>query len=246
LADIPDHSFTAVPKGVRGIGAQSRGHRAEGRGRRAQGTGHRAKSEEQRAVACCWLLVLVAGGNGKKVAQGMRKQILKNIDILQLLHEQGFSIGYTTVCNYIREKLGKSVNLPEAFIRQQYEPGSVCEFDWGEIKLNIDGHLLRFQLAVFTSAYSNYRYAMIFKRQDTLAFMESHVSFFEHTDGVYHQMVYDNMRVAVAKFIGKHEKEPTRALLQLKGHYQFVHRFCNAYSGNEKGHVERSVEYIRR
>ena len=184
--------------------------------------------------------------NGKKVAQGMRKQILKNIDILQLLHEQGFNIGYTTVCNYIREKLGKSVNLPEAFIRQQYEPGSVCEFDWGEIKLNIDGHLLRFQLAVFTSAYSNYRYAMIFKRQDTLAFMESHVSFFEHTDGVYHQMVYDNMRVAVAKFVGKHEKEPTRALLQLKGHYQFVHRFCNAYSGNEKGHVERSVEYIRR
>jgi transposase-like protein len=71
--------------------------------------------------------------NGKKVAQGMRKQILKNIDILQLLHEQGFGIGYTTVCNYIREKLGKSATPQEAFIRQQYEPGSVCEFDWGEI-----------------------------------------------------------------------------------------------------------------
>src|SRR5665648_1200299 len=37
--------------------------------------------------------------SGKKVQQGMRKQILKNIDILQLLHEQGFGIGYTTVCN---------------------------------------------------------------------------------------------------------------------------------------------------
>ena len=184
--------------------------------------------------------------NGKKIGQGMRKQILKNIDILQLLHEQGFGVGYTTVCNYIREKLGKSATPQEAFIRQQYQPGSTCEFDWGEIKLNIAGHLLRFQLAVFTSAYSNYRYAMIYKRQDTLAFMESHVSFFEHIGGIYHQMVYDNMRVAVAKFVGKHEKEPTRALLQLRGHYQFVHRFCNAYSGNEKGHVERSVEYIRR
>jgi hypothetical protein len=184
--------------------------------------------------------------NGKKAQQGMRKQILKNIDILQLLHEQGFGVGYTTVCNYIREKLGKPATPQEAFIRQRYEPGSVCEFDWGEIKLNIAGHLFRFQLAVFTSAYSNYRYAMIYKRQDTLAFMESHVSFFEHTGGVYHQMVYDNMRVAVAKFAGNHEKEPTRALLQLKGRYQFGHRFCNAYSGNEKGHVERSVEYIRR
>src|SRR5665648_584506 len=152
--------------------------------------------------------------NGKKVQQGMRKQILKNIDILQLLHEQGFGIGYTTVCNYIREKLGKSATRQEAFIRQQYEPGSVCEFDWGEIKLNIAGHIFRFQLAVFTSAYSNYRYAMIYKRQDTLAFMESHISFFEHIGGVYHQMVYDNMRVAVAQFVGKHEKETPRALIQ--------------------------------
>lgn len=184
--------------------------------------------------------------NRKKIGLGMRKQILKNIDILQLLHENGFDVGYTTVCNYIREKLGKASTSKEAFIRQQYQPGSVCEFDWGEIKLNIAGHQSRFLLAVFTSAYSNYRFALIFKRQDTLAFMESHVAFFEHVGGVFHQMVYDNMRVAVAKFIGKHEKEPTKALLQMKAHYQFSHRFCNAYSGNEKGHVERSVEYIRR
>ena len=184
--------------------------------------------------------------NGKKIGQGMRKQILKSIDILQLIHDQGFDVGYTTVCNYIREKQGKSAVIKEAFIRQQYQPGTTCEFDWGEIKLNIDGHLCHLQLAVFTSAYSNYRYAIIYQRQDTLAFMESHVSFFAHTGGVYHQMVYDNMRVAISKFVGKHEKEPTQALLQLKGHYQFSHRFCNAYSGNEKGHVERSVEYIRR
>jgi transposase-like protein len=184
--------------------------------------------------------------NGKKIGQGMRKQILKSIDILQLLHDQGFGVGYTTVCNYIRKKQGKTAVSQEAFIRQQYLPGSACEFDWGEIKLIIEGQLCRFYLAVFTSAYSNYRYAVIYRRQDTLSFMESHVLFFAHIGGVYHQMVYDNMRVAIARFIGKHEKEPTRALLQLKGHYLFGHRFCNAYSGNEKGHVERSVEYIRR
>ena len=94
----------------------------------------------------------------------MRKQILKNIDILQLLHEDGFAVGYTTVCNYIREKLGKTATPEEAFIRQQYEPGSVCEFDWGDIKLNIAGHLFGFQLAVFTPAYSNYRYARVYDK----------------------------------------------------------------------------------
>lgn len=183
--------------------------------------------------------------NGEKKRQGLRKQLLKKKDILEELHRQGFDIGYTTVCNYISRKESRPRDK-EAFIRQVYSPGEVCEFDWGKIKLNIDGKQTRLQLAVFTSAYSNYRYAFIYRRQDTLSFMESHVRFFDVIGGVYGQMVYDNMRVAVSAFVGPHEKEPTNALLQLRGHYKFSHRFCNAYRGNEKGHVERSVEYVRR
>jgi hypothetical protein len=59
-------------------------------------------------------------------------------------------------------------------------------------------------------------------------------------------MVYDNMRVAIAQFVGKSEKIPTEGLLQLSRWYQYQWRFCNAAKGNEKGHVERSVEYVRR
>jgi len=183
--------------------------------------------------------------NELKKQQGLRKQLQKKYDIYEQLNLHGFDVGYTTVCNYVRSKSLKSQNR-EAYIRQEYQPGDICEFDWGEVKLFINDELVRFQLAVFTSAYSNYRFAALYHRQDTLAFMESHVAFFDYTQGVYKQMVYDNMRVAVAKFIGPNEKEPTQALLQLRGHYQFTHRFCNAYRGNEKGHVERSVEYIRR
>jgi transposase len=183
--------------------------------------------------------------NEENKSLGLSKQLLKKIDIYEHLKSQGFAIGYTTVCNYIRKKL-KGEKTKEAFIRQSYTPGSSCEFDWGELKLYIGGELTRLQLAVFTASYSNYRYAILYHRQDTLAFMESHVDFHSHIGGVYQEMVYDNMRVAVARFIGKREKEPTKALLDLKGHYNFRHRFCNARKGNEKGHVERSVEYIRR
>lgn len=183
--------------------------------------------------------------NEERLSQGLRKQLLKKSDIFVELQAQGFDIGYTTVCNYIRDTQGKA-KPKEAYIRQVYEPGSLCEFDWGEVKLYINGVLTRLQLAVFTSAYSNYRFAILYQRQDTLAFMESHAAFFFHLKGVFKCVAYDNMRVAVAKFIGLHEKEPTEALLQLRGHYQFTHRFCNIYRGNEKGHVERSVEYVRR
>ena len=183
--------------------------------------------------------------NVNKVRSGLSKQQVKNIDIFTALNLAGFDIGYTTVCNYIRCKHSQP-RSQEAFIRQQYQPGESCEFDWGEVKLYIGGVLQKFQMAIFTSAYSNYRDAYLRQRQDTLAFLETHVAFFEKTQGVFQTMVYDNMRVAVAKFVGKYEKEPTRALLQLRGHYSFSHRFCNFYRGNEKGHVERSVEYIRR
>ena len=183
--------------------------------------------------------------NQQKKEQGLRKQMLKKKDILEELHRQGFDIGYTTVCNYITAKMRHSF-LPEAFIRQIYQPGESCEFDWGEVKLKINGQRTKLQLAVFTSAYSNHRYAFIYNRQDTLSFMDAHVRYFDAMGGVYHLMVYDNMRVAVSKFVGLHEKEPTKALLELRGYYGFSHRFCNTYRANEKGHVERSVEYVRR
>ena len=181
--------------------------------------------------------------NQQKKQQGLRKQVLLKQDIHQALEKDGFKVGYTTVCNYLRAKAKPAI---EVFIRQHYEPATSCEFDWAEVRLEIAGRETRLYLAVFTSSYSNYRFALLFNRQDTLAFLESHVAFFAHCEGVFHQMVYDNMRVAVAQFIGHKEREPTLALRQLSSHYRYRFRFCNIAKGNEKGHVERSVEYVRR
>jgi len=186
---------------------------------------------------------LLLQGNQKRLQKGLRKQLMKKIDIHEYLLDKGFDIGYTTVCNYIyHHQKGQR----EAFIRQECPPGSSVEFDWGEVKLEIKGVMKRLYLALFVSAYSNMRWGFLFDRQDTLAFMEAHILFFALTKGVYHEVVYDNMRVAVAQFVGKNDKKPTQALLQLSGFYHFHFRFCNARKGNEKGHVERSVEYIRR
>ncbi|WP_170982999.1 IS21 family transposase [Dyadobacter frigoris] len=209
-------------------------YNAENRGKR------RLTNEIQQAIDNLLLL------NEDNKQQGLVKQLLKKCDIFDQLQSQGFSIGYTSVCNYIKDKKQAATKPKEAYIRQLYAPGSVCEFDWAEVKLRINGELCRYQLAVFTSAYSNYRYARLFSRQDTLSFMEAHIAFFDLLGYVYQELVYDNMRVAVARFVGKHEKQPTDALLQLRGHYGFTHRFCNVRRGNEKGHVERSVEYVRR
>lgn len=181
--------------------------------------------------------------NEVKKLDGRHKQQLRRIDIHELVLSAGHSISYSVLCDYIQKK---NARFREAFVRQGYSPAHMCEFDWAEVKLKLNGKYRRYYLAVFTSAFSNYRFALLFQRQDSLSFKEAHILFFNHVGGVYHQMVYDNMRVAVARFVGRTERQPTEHLLQLSRWYQFQWRFCNIARGNEKGHVERSVEYIRR
>lgn len=78
------------------------------------------------------------------------------------------------------------------------------------------------------------------------SFVDAHIRFFEYIGGVPKCMVYDNMKVAVAKFVGRTEKEATETLKKMSVYYGFNYRFCNIRSGNEKGHVENSVDFIRR
>lgn len=180
--------------------------------------------------------------NEKKKTLGQQKQVMNRTIIHEELLKEGFEIGYTSTALLINKLTNKG---KEAYIKQEYGYGEICEFDWGEVKIIVNGKLKVYQMAVFTMAKENYRYAVIFNKQNTQSFQEAHALFFNHIGGVPVQMVYDNMKVAVKRFVGKREKEATEGLLKLSMYYGFSFRFCNIASGNEKGHVEKSVGYIR-
>ena len=182
--------------------------------------------------------------NETKRLTGFSKQQMKKIDMYDSLTKEGFYVSYSSIINAVNKIYKKN---KEAFIKQEYIPGDVVEFDFGTVKLYTDDKILReYQIAVFTSAYSNFRWARLYPKQNTACFLEAHANFFNEIQGAFRTVVYDNTRVAVKKFIGRSDKEPTEALLKISLYYKFDYRFCNAYSGNEKGHVERSVEVIRR
>ena len=182
--------------------------------------------------------------NEVKKKQGKSKQQMLGTDIHQALQKRGYQIGYTTVNRYIRQVKQRS---KEVYIRQHYSPGQAIEFDWAEVKLEIQGMTKRVMLAVFTSCYSNHRWGRLYYRQDMSSFLHAHACYFSFAGVIAALVIYDNMRVAVKKFtLRNKDKQPTEALLKLSTYYQFDYRFCNASRGNEKGHVERSVEYVRR
>lgn len=180
--------------------------------------------------------------NEQKREKGQRKQQKKPMDIFESMAEEGMEISYSTV---LREIRSLEQQPKEAFIKGSYVLGDVCEFDWGDAKLTIGGAFRIFQMSVFATASGNYRYARLFTKQKTECFQEAHAQFFEHVGAVHQTLVYDNMKVAVKRFVGT-EKEPTDGLLQLSMYYGFRFRFCNVRSGNEKPHVERAVEVVRR
>lgn len=192
----------------------------------------------------CNFLDALLKKNEEHVKQKRSKICLKMIDMHEALVANGYKVSYTSVRRYVNEVLSKG---KEAFIKQQYVPGQSVEFDWGEVNLILGGRSIKLMQAVFTSAHSDHRWSMLFHRQDMCSFLEAHTLYFSTIGGVAGEFTYDNMRTAVAKFAFKNkDKIATNDLLLLSTYYGFEIRFCNARSGNEKGHVERSVEYVRR
>ncbi len=180
--------------------------------------------------------------NEKNKSMGRHKQLMKKIDMHEKLIEEGFDISYTTICNYIRENFEKK----EAFIRQEYALGETLEFDWGEVKLTIAGKLVVLQMGLLTTACGSHHFSKLYHNQKMENFLDIHVQAFNKMGGVHRELVYDNLKQAVRKFVGRNEKEATEDLIKISLYYGFKYRFCNVASGNEKGHVERGVEFVRR
>ncbi|MFA7412773.1 MAG: IS21 family transposase [Tissierellaceae bacterium] len=180
--------------------------------------------------------------NEKNRSLGRRKQLMKKIDIHEKLIELGFDISYPTVCNFLRENYDKK----EAFIRQEYNLGEILEFDWGEVNISIEGKPTTLQMGLLTTAKGSHHYARLYQNQKMENYLDIHVKAFNSMGGVHKEIVYDNMKQAVRRFVGKGEKEATEDLIKISLYYGFKYRFCNIASGNEKGHVERGIEFVRR
>jgi transposase len=170
------------------------------------------------------------------------KQKLTNRQIHKKLVSEGFDISEGTI-NMSLSKIRKRQR--EVFIRQRYDLGDRLEYDFGEVELILDGDKKTCHMAVLSSPGGGFRWLYLYKNQKKAVFMDSHVRFFEMMGGSYFEVVYDNMRNVVKKFIGKNEKELNEDLLKMAAYYGFRINVTNCFKGNEKGHVESSIKILR-
>ena len=186
--------------------------------------------------------ILKEEANKDRLFGPTHKQKLTNKQIHQKLLGEGFNIGIATICTALAEIRKRQ---KEVFIRQKYDLGDRLEYDFGEVFLNCGEGVKTYHMAVISSPGGEFRWMYLYTNQKKAVFMDSHVRFFEMMGGCYHEIVYDNMRNVVSKFIGRNEKELNEDLLKMSIYYGFKINVTNCFKANEKGHVEKSVDIIR-
>jgi len=160
----------------------------------------------------------------------------------RLRKEHGYLGGYTAVKEVVRERQRQG---REVFVPLIHPPGE-AQVDFGFADIIHNGQTIKVALFVMTLLYSDAIFCCVFPRECTEAFMDGHRRAFEFFGGVPKRISYDNSKIAVARIVGKRERELTEAFLKLKSHFLFQSHFCLVRRPNEKGQVECLVGFTRR
>jgi transposase len=159
----------------------------------------------------------------------------------RLRDEYGYEGGITQVRDAVAQSKKRSRDV---YVPLSHRPGH-AQFDFGEAAVRIAGEATKAHMAVMTLPYSDVYTVSAYPRECTETFQDGHVRAFEFFGGVPLRTSYDNTSIAVKKIVGT-ERDLTREFLRLESHFLFEHHFCNVGRGNEKGHVEGHVGYVRR
>ena len=159
----------------------------------------------------------------------------------RLRDEHGYVGGETIVKDAVR---AWKQHHREVFLPLSHPPGE-AQVDFGFADVWLAGELTKVALFVMTLPYSDAIFIQAFPRECTKAFLEGHRRAFDFFGSVPTRISYDNSKIALASITGSRERKVTREFQRLKSHYLFVDHFCLVRRPNEKGHVERLVDFSR-
>lgn len=163
--------------------------------------------------------------------------------IFEMVRLRGYPGSATSVRRYVRTV--RPARTREAFFRLETLPGEQAQVDWGHFGKIKVGHAQRaLSCFVMVLGYSRAIYARFSLDQSMESFLMGHVAAFEAFGGVPRTILYDNLKSAVLERSGQHVRFHPR-LLACAAHYHFAPKPCAPFRPNEKGKVERTIQYLR-
>ena len=163
---------------------------------------------------------------------------------LQRLQEKGFDGRITILRDYIRKQRGNSRNR-KAFIRFESAPGLQMQIDWGHFDTLSYGKTKRklYALAVVES-YSRMLYVQFTHSQRQEVLHQGLLNAFRFFGTFPEEIVVDNMLTAVTERWGRVIRF-NDAFLDFLRPFRISPVACHIRSPQEKGKIERSIQYIR-
>ena len=147
-----------------------------------------------------------------------------------LRDEHGFGGGYTVVKDYVRIARARG---RETFVPLSHPPGH-AQVDFGEAVGVIGEVRSKIHFFCMDLPQSDACFVKAYPAETTEAFLDGHVSAFAFFGGVPLSVLYNNLKIAVAKICGDGKRERTRAFTWLVSHYLFRDRFGRPGKGNDK------------
>jgi transposase len=163
------------------------------------------------------------------------------------LHEMVVQRGYKGRPDHFRDMVARHRPKPaaEAYLRLKTLPGEQAQVDWayfGKVTIgNAERPLFGF---VIVLSWSRQIFLKFYTGMVTANFLQGHVDAFDAWEGVPREILYDNLKSAVLERVGDSIRFNPR-LLEMAAHYRFAPRPVAVARGNQKGRVERAIQYIR-
>ena len=133
----------------------------------------------------------------------------------------------------------------EAYLRLQTLPAEQAQVDWGHFgKLRVGNCLRTLSAFVMVLSYSRQVFFQFYLGQHMSLFLRGHQQAFEFFGGVARVLLYDNLKSAVLERQGTAIRFNPE-FLQFAAHHLFEPRPVQVCRGNQKGRVERAIQYVR-
>jgi transposase len=168
---------------------------------------------------------------------------LRATRLFDMITPRGYPGSVVQLRRYVRKV--RPVSTKEAFLRLCTLAGEQAQVDWACFGRIPVGRAKR-ALSCFVMVLSASRavFARFFLDQRLESFLRGHVLAFQAFGGVARSILYDNLKSAVLERDGDLIRFHPQ-LLELAGHYHFAPKPCAVARGNEKGKVERTIQYLR-
>nr|WP_144929280.1 IS21 family transposase [Paenibacillus bovis] len=181
---------------------------------------------------------------------GLKKKLRRNNKVLfGQLQKLGFKGSYRTLCNFIAEWKDKQLDESEE-LKEEYErlthPPAEAQVDFGITEAVQEGKVKDIHCLIMSFPYSNGGLAVPLPAENQECFLEGLKILFRQAGFVPRKLRLDNLPAAVVKARGNQQETVfTEAFQRFASHYGFEAQACNPRKGNEKGHVENKVGYVR-